>query len=154
MWIAIHFDGAKSHVCRPDVADAIIADLATRGHRVTDRREIDEAGADLGGVSFVSRPFETFLVGGDPFHVASDVVCDLLCTWRDAPVREGDGVRYVKLHSHWNAAVISPDEHAALIAAMQACAEDAWQRGDRAWREQIASYHPSTPSSAAPSGKE
>jgi len=145
-WYRVSFDDALSHAVSARLIVPLCADMAARGHGLTDftakygpdharalgdnPREIDAWAFDLGGPCYVNAPVETLEVDG----LRIDVPCSQFETVSravfGARVRrfDSDGSHYYKLKFWMHATVVSLAQYDHITAALTARQSSAIER--------------------------
>lgn len=136
-WLRIAFDHALTHAVSTDLAPALIADMAARGH-VVDNYEtkygreiakslggnpaaITEWAFDMGGMCHADMPMEPIAIDGLTIHVPCDQFGDVFGeTQRQACRVFATGERYYKFKFWVHALVTSPSNRDRLIELMRA----------------------------------
>lgn len=135
-WECITNDEWKTHIVPSVLADLLVEEMKQRGVKGdVKRRVVPAAGVDCGGMCHRDRPIEEFRFAGLKFSVASEFVQHFADELQSLEERHFGKRPYFKLHSHWNAVVLTPAQRKTLLALLLARVDKAEARATAFYRD-------------------
>lgn len=136
-WRRYLFQNFKTHAVPSMLEPQLAAEMTARGARLSDYaaqglenpKTIIGWGIDFGGMAHLHRPFEDFEWAGLALAIPSGDVAMVLRSLAELePRRFIDGTAYFKLTVWMHCTVMTPEQHADLLALVEAVRDRAEER--------------------------
>lgn len=135
-WFWVQFGTeAMMHIVHRSYLSQIVCDMERRGCKMTGLQNLPKFYMDLGGMMKIGRPDVSVGFAGVRWEMPCEEVSDWISSIKSAKVRQDEGRPYYKIKGFFmRALVLSENQRAALIRALERVEEKSNQRADEFYK--------------------